>query len=122
MEGDSTSLTGMPSYLDLHDKPIMEGQSELTLLSSLPKKTEIIQSSRPMYCRNAYTQCVVRKLVQQNPYISLRSILTVLESKRIEYKEVTIARYRRDERARYLTPIKQMIPSLRKIRSCFLND
>lgn len=83
-------------------------------------KTEnLIHSKRPMYCRNAYMHYIVKQLIKNNPYISLRSILTVLESKHIECKEVTVSRFRMEERAKFITPMKSIISSFQTIRTAF---
>ena len=72
-----------------------------------------------MYCRNAYMHYIVKQLIKQNPYISLRTILLILESKHIECKEVTVSRYRNTERAKYITPMKDLLISLQVISKCF---
>lgn len=69
------------------------------------------QSKRAMYCRNAYMHFLVQKMVELNPYISLRSILQVLNSKQVDCKESTVAKARTDERSRFITSMKNIIPA-----------
>ena len=90
-------------------------------IPSSSKRSKMIsdekQSKRAMYCRNAYMHFLVRKLIESNPYISLRSILAVLNSKRVDCKEVTVAKARADERARLITSLKSLLPSFLEMRS-----
>lgn len=81
---------------------------------------DVKQSKRAMYCRNAYMHFLVRKLIESNPYISLRSILAVLSSKRVDCKEVTVAKARADERARLITSLKNLLSSFLEMRTSSL--
>ena len=129
---DSTLLqnVGLDSYITTSDKQSLIEHSDIAILpDSLPnatiskkrklKQPETTQSKRPMYCRNAYMHDIVKQLIKQNPYISLRTILLILESKHIECKEVTVSRYRNTERAKYITPMKDLLISLQVISKCF---
>ena len=71
-----------------------------------------------MYCRNAYMIYLVRKLVASNPYVSLQSVLRILEDRHIEFKEVTVSKFLAQERAQYITPMKDLVASFKKMRNC----
>lgn len=75
------------------------------------------QSKRPMYCRNAYMVYLVRKLVANNPYVSLQSVLHILDDRHIEFKEVTVSKFLAKERAQYITPMKDLVTSFKKMRN-----
>lgn len=120
----------LESYITSSDKRSLIEHSDIAILadslpnSSIAKKRQIklpetTQSKRPMYCRNAYMHYIVKQLIKQNPYISLRAILSTLESKHIECKEVTVSRYRSMERAKYITPMKDLLMSLQQISMIF---
>lgn len=76
---------------------------------------EWMRSKRPMYCRNAYMHYLVKQLVKHNPYISLQSILDVLEEKHVEYKTISVAKARSDERSLYITSMKDIVPKLQSL-------
>ena len=70
-----------------------------------------------MYCRNAYMIYLVQKLVASNPYVSLQSVLRILEDRHIEFKEVTVSKFLAKERAKYITPMKDLVASFKKMRN-----
>ena len=73
---------------------------------------ERLRSKRPMYCRNAYMHYLVKCLVKSNPYISLQSIIDVLEKKHVEYKTISVSKARADERSHYITSMKDIVEKL----------
>ena len=108
-------------------------ESKNTLASSKRggSTLEWMRSKRPMYCRNAYMHYLVKQLVKHNPYISLQSILDVLEEKHVEYKTISVAKARSDERSLYITSMKDIVPKLQSlsiplllfiIRKCYFRD
>lgn len=84
-------------------------------------KYAVRQSKRPMYCRNAYTHYLVRKIVMYNPYISLQEILHILEERHVECKDVTVSKIRIEERQKLLTPMKDVVSALTELRMDIIN-
>lgn len=116
MDIDYLASSVKPSLVENPDIPILSECLPAVSSKKRPyKQSDITHSKRPMYCRNAYMHYIVKQLVKRNPYISLRSILNILESNHVECKEVTVARSRSEERAKYITPMKDLIHSLQDI-------
>lgn len=85
-----------------------------------PRAKERLRSKRPMYCRNAYMHYIVKKLVKNNPYISLQSIIDVLEKKHVEYKTMSVSKARADERSLYITSMKDIVEKLNNLSRCIV--
>ena len=116
-DADSIIDSDLPSFLNpvtpMLNPPYMNPSS----VKRPGTPSDARQSKRPMYCRNAYMIYLVRKLVASNPYVSLQSVLHILDDRHIEFKEVTVSKFLAKERAQYLTPMKDLVNSFKKMRN-----
>ena len=60
----------------------------------------------------------MKQLVKNNPYISLQSIIDVLEKKHVEYKTISVSKARADERSLYITSMKDIVEKLNHLSKC----